>query len=51
LTLEDKAFGDDTPGRLAWLFQEPVLFKTPIPARGRLILWAFNEGLIIDDIN
>ncbi|MEO7801191.1 MAG: ASCH domain-containing protein [Ginsengibacter sp.] len=50
LTMEEKAFGDYTPGRFAWLLQDPVLFKTPIPARGSLTLWEFDEALIDEDL-
>ena len=46
LTLEEKAFGDYTPKRFAWILQDPVAFKKPIAARGRLALWEFDEGLI-----
>ena len=46
LTMEEKAFGDYTPGRFAWILQDPVLFKTPLPAKGSLILWEFDEKLI-----
>ena len=46
LTMEEKAFGDYTPGRFAWIMQELVLFKTPLAAKGSLILWEFDEKLI-----
>ena len=46
LTMEEKAFGDYTPRRFAWILQDPVAFKKPIAARGRLALWEFDEGLI-----
>jgi hypothetical protein len=46
LTMEEKAFGDYTPGRFAWILQDPVLFKTPLPAKGSLILWEFDGKLI-----
>ncbi len=51
LTMEEKAFGDYTPGRFAWLLQEPLVFKTPIGAKGSLTLWEFDEALIEDDLN
>lgn len=33
------AFGDYRIGRYAWVFENPVLFEKPIPARGRQGLW------------
>ncbi len=49
LTMEEKAFGDYTPGRVAWILQDAVAFKTPLGARGSLKLWEFDEGLIEED--
>ena len=46
LTMEEKAFGDYTPGRFAWILQDPVAFKTPLSAKGGLKLWEFDERLI-----
>ncbi len=46
LTMEEKAFGDYTPGRFAWILQDPIVFKIPMGAKGSLTLWEFNEGLI-----
>ncbi len=46
LTMEEKAFGDYTAGRFAWILQDPVAFKTPLGARGSLTLWEFDEGLM-----
>lgn len=42
LTLEEKAFGDYTPGRFAWILEGPVAFKAIIGARGSLTLWEFK---------
>lgn len=36
----EKAFGDYTPGRYAWLLADVVPLPEPIPARGSLGLWA-----------
>jgi hypothetical protein len=33
------------------MLQEPVAFKTPLAARGSLILWEFDEGLIEENLN
>ncbi len=51
LTMEEKAFGDYTPGRFAWLLQDPVAFKTPLGARGSLKLWEFDENLIEENLS
>lgn len=51
LTMEEKAFGDYTPGRFAWILENPVEFKTPLGARGTLTLWEYNEDLIEEDID
>lgn len=40
-TLEEKAFGDDTKGRYAWIFSNPVPMEVPIPASGTLGLWDY----------
>ena len=42
LTLEERAFGDYSAGRYAWLLQDAVLYDEPIPAKGTLGLW--NAG-------
>ena len=49
LTMEEKAFGDYTPGRFAWLLQDPILFKTLLAAKGNLTLWEFDEKLIKEE--
>ncbi len=46
LTMEEKAFGDYTPGRFAWILKNPVVFETPLGARGSLTLWEFDVSLI-----
>lgn len=42
------AFGDFTPGRYAWVMEEPVLFDNPIPASGSQGLWNW-EGVLQDE--
>lgn len=42
LTMEEKAFGDYSSGRFAWILEYPVQFATSIPARGSLRLWNYN---------
>ena len=51
LTMEEKAFGDYSPGRFGWLFHNPIALKTPIGARGSLTLWEFDEGLIEESLD
>jgi activating signal cointegrator 1 len=41
LTLEEKAFGDYTKGRYAWLLQDPVPISPPIVIKGSLGLWNY----------
>jgi hypothetical protein len=42
LTLEERAFGDYSPGRFAWLLSDPVRFTKPLPVKGSLSLWEFD---------
>ncbi len=42
LTLEEKAFGDYTKGRYAWLLTEPVEFEKPLFTKGALRLWQYS---------
>jgi hypothetical protein len=44
LTLEEKAFGDYTKGRYAWILSEPIAFDAPIFIKGSLGLWEYNRG-------
>ena len=39
LTPQERALGDYSPGRWAWVLKNPVMFDTPIPARGRQGWW------------
>ena len=41
LTFEEKAFGEYSSGRYAWLLEEPVQFDVPLPARGMINLWEY----------
>lgn len=45
ISIEEKAFGDYSPGRYGWLLSNPVLFKTGIPINGQLGLWNYNGPL------
>jgi activating signal cointegrator 1 len=47
LTLEERAFGDYTNGRFAWMLEEPVLFSKPILVKGTLGLWEYNGELYL----
>lgn len=39
MTPRERAFGDFTPGRFAWLLADVEALPQPIPARGRQGLW------------
>lgn len=43
LTPLERALGDYSPGRFAWVLQNPVMFATPIPARGQQGWWNWEE--------
>ncbi len=42
LTEWERALGDYSPGRWAWVLKNPVMFDTPIPARGKQGWWEWN---------
>lgn len=39
LSVQERQFGDYTPGRYAWRLDDIRLLATPVPARGSLGLW------------
>ncbi|MBA2248668.1 MAG: ASCH domain-containing protein [Chitinophagaceae bacterium] len=41
LTMEEKAFGDYSEGRYAWILKDFQQFDVPVPARGMLSLWEY----------
>jgi hypothetical protein len=43
MTLEEKAFGDYSPGRYGWLLEDAMAYDTPIVARGHLRMWEFAD--------
>ena len=43
LTDQERAFGDYTSGRYAWLLGNIQKLETPIPAKGALGLWDWAE--------
>lgn len=45
LTLEERAFGDYTKGRYAWIFIEPLEFRDPIQIKGTLGLWTYSGAI------
>ncbi len=46
LSEKERAFGDYTDGRFAWMFEDLTPLKEPIPAKGSLGLWEFDlEGV------
>lgn len=42
LTMEERAFGDYSKGRYAWMLEEPMIFDQPIPVKGSLSLWNYD---------
>lgn len=40
----ERLYGDYGPGRWAWLFEELEPFDTPVPAKGALGLWNWEEA-------
>jgi hypothetical protein len=42
LSLEERAFGDYSSGRYAWLLEEAIQFSRPFSIRGSLGLWEYN---------
>lgn len=45
LTEQERALGDYSPGRWAWVLKNPVMFDMPIYARGKQGWWEWDEGL------
>jgi hypothetical protein len=45
ITDQERAFGDYTPGRFAWLLADVRPLATPIPAKGALGLWEWEGDL------
>ena len=45
LTSQERAFGDYTPGRYAWLLSDVQALAVPIPAKGQLGLWRWEGDL------
>lgn len=41
LTLEEKAFGDYTKGRYAWLLSNPIPLQQPLAVKGALHVWNY----------
>lgn len=45
ITEQERAFGDYTPGRYAWLLSNVRALPEPIPAKGALGLWNYEGEL------
>ncbi len=43
LTMEEKAFGDYSIGRYAWILEESMQFDKPIAAKGTLSIWEYPD--------
>ena len=48
LTMEEKAFGDYSKGRYAWILEDHKQFDKPIPARGTLSIWEYPDENLRD---
>ncbi len=46
LTMEEKAFGDYSEGRYAWILEDHIKFKNPVPARGTLSIWEYPGDIV-----
>ena len=44
LTERERLLGDYSPGRWAWVLKNPVMFETPIPAKGKQGWWNWEES-------
>lgn len=44
-TPKEKAFGDYSAGRFAWLLRNPIELKTPIPFKGHQGMWKAPEEI------
>ncbi|HEU0110520.1 MAG TPA: ASCH domain-containing protein [Flavisolibacter sp.] len=45
LSLEERAFGDYSKGRFAWMMENPIPLKNIIPIGGSLGLWEYSGDL------
>lgn len=43
LSEREKALGDYSSGRFAWVLRNPVAFSTPVPAKGKQGWWNWDE--------
>ncbi len=43
LSERERVLGDYSPGRFAWVLQNPVMFDEPFPARGQQGWWEWDE--------
>lgn len=46
LTEREEALGDYSPGRFAWVLENPVMFEHPIPVSGHQGWWNWDECAI-----
>lgn len=45
LTRRERMLGDYSPGRFAWVLQNPIMFDYPIPTRGQQGWWEWDETI------
>lgn len=51
LTMEEKAFGDYSAGRFAWILEDHKQYDKPIPARGTLSIWEYADENLKNDLS
>ena len=48
LTNQERAFGDYSPGRYAWILEDVKPLAVPIPVKGALSLWEWNAPVDLE---
>ena len=43
LSEQEKALGDYSPGRFAWVLKNPIAFHAPVPTKGKQGWWNWDE--------
>lgn len=44
----ERSFGDYTPGRYMWLLEDVQPLETPVPAKGALSLWEWDNNGVLE---
>jgi hypothetical protein len=51
LTAQERAFGDYSPGRWAWVLEDVQPLAEPVAAKGQLRLWEWEGGSIPKEVS